>query len=383
MNREKLLFVIPEYSHGGTNKSLENLLHFINKNKYEVSIYSLYEDGGSLYKNIFAPYIIKKSLLYSLAHDNKITRKIMGLFMKLSSKSNFDWLYKREVNWLQDKYNFSAIIAYQEGSATKFVSYIDRHVRKIAWIHFDYAMRRDEYNLRNRMKFYDKFNLLVCVSAAALESMIGVQPEYKDNSCFIYNTLDVDSIRKLSHEIKKTLPYKDNVFNILSIGRFVKIKQFHLIPSIAKLIKQKTSRSFCWYIMGSGEMEHTIRNNILDNDLQDYVKIIEAQDNPYPYFSKADLHVCTSKFESFSYTIAESKILGTPVLSNDFPVSAEIIDDNVGWVCNINDMADRITDIINDKDGMYSAVKQSISSYIYNNDVIMSKFYSIIDTPKS
>ena len=42
----KLLFIIPEYSHGGTNKSLENLLALLDHTKYEVSIYCLYEDGG-------------------------------------------------------------------------------------------------------------------------------------------------------------------------------------------------------------------------------------------------------------------------------------------------------------------------------------------------
>lgn len=38
-----ILFVIQEYSHGGTNKSLENKLSLVDKSKYDISIY-LYED---------------------------------------------------------------------------------------------------------------------------------------------------------------------------------------------------------------------------------------------------------------------------------------------------------------------------------------------------
>lgn len=379
--KKKILFVIPEYSHGGTNKSLENLLHFIDKEEYDISIYSLYEDGGRLYKDKFSPYIVSKSILYHFAHDNQVTRKIIGILIKLSKSINFNRIYQKEAKRLQKKYNFDTIIAFQEGLATEFVSYIDDNVRKVAWIHFDYAMIKDEINLRERMRFYDKFHHIICVSQAALNSMLEVQPEYINKSSYIYNTLSVDSMRKLA-EIKDEFPlYENDVFNILSIGRFVTIKQFHIIPAIAKEIKQRTKKKFCWYIMGSGVMYSTIAHNIVANGVQDCVKIIEAKDNPYPYFKQADLHVCTSTHESFSYTIAESKILHTPVLCNDFPVAEEVVDDNVGWICNINDMANKIADIINDKDGMYSKVKETISTYKYDNGTIMSMFYQIIETP--
>lgn len=378
MHKKKILFVIPEYSHGGTNKSLENLLHFIDKDRYDVSIYSLYEDGGPLYKDIFAPYVVKKSLLYHLAHDNKLTRKIMGLAMKLSSKVNFEWLYKLEVNRLQNRFGFDSIIAYQEGLATEFVSYLDYNIRKVAWIHFDYAMRKVEINLRDRMKYYDKYDQIVCVSQAALNSMLEVQPEYVNNSSFVYNTLNVDSIRKLADKKDELSIYETNVFNILSIGRFVSIKQFHIIPAIAKKIKQRTKNKFCWYIMGSGAMYSTIIQNIIVNEVQDCVKIIDAKDNPYPYFKQADLHVCTSTHESFSYTIAESKILHTPVLCNDFPVATEVVDDSTGWICNIKDMAYTISEIIDNVDCCYGKKKESVRSYSYDNVAIIKQFEAII-----
>lgn len=376
--KKKILIVIPEYSHGGTNKSLENLLHFIDKKKYEINIFSLYEDGGRLYKDIFAPYVISKSLLYTIAHDNKQTRKIMGLAMKLSSMVNFNWLYKKEANRLQKEYHFDAIIAYQEGAVTEFVSYINNCRNKIAWIHFDYAMRKDEVNLRERMKFYDKYNHIVCVSQAALNSMLEVQPEYRDISSFVYNTLDARSINELANNVGDLPLYDKDVFNILSIGRFVQIKQFHLIPAIAKEIKSITKKKFCWNIIGAGAMYSKIMDSIRINRVEDCVKVLEAKDNPYPYFKKADLHVCTSTHESFSYTIAESKILHTPVLCNDFPVATEIVDDTTGWICNIKDMSKKISAIIENVDFCYDKKKESIMSYSYDNTDIMKQFETII-----
>lgn len=53
--KKKILFVIPVYSHGGTNKSLESLLSAIDEKRYEISIFSLYEDGGVFTKIYLTP----------------------------------------------------------------------------------------------------------------------------------------------------------------------------------------------------------------------------------------------------------------------------------------------------------------------------------------
>ena len=152
--KKKILFVIPEYSHGGTNKSLESLLSAIDEKRYEISIFCLYEDGGVFYKNIFKPYIIAKSLLYVLAHDNVITRKVMGVAMKLFKNLSFNWLYRYEANRLQHKYKFDAVIAFQEGSATQFVSLINYPVNRIAWVHCDYANRFAAIEKKSELSLY-------------------------------------------------------------------------------------------------------------------------------------------------------------------------------------------------------------------------------------
>ena len=89
---KKILFVIPEYSQGGTNKSLENLLSLIDKNKYDIKIFCIYEDGGDYYKKVFAPYIIEKSRLYYILHDNVVTRKAMGIYNRITKRNNFSYL---------------------------------------------------------------------------------------------------------------------------------------------------------------------------------------------------------------------------------------------------------------------------------------------------
>lgn len=377
--KKKILFVIPEYSIGGTNTSLKNLLSFIDKKKYDISIYCLYEDGGPYFKQVFKPYILHKSYLYYWLHDNVLTRKIIGLGMKLSSYINFDWLYKREAKWLQLKYNFDVVIGFQEGITTIFASYFNVH-NKIAWFHSPYINFVEDIR-KKYLKYYMSMDAVICVSNVFVKDFINVMPELKGKVHCLYNTLNNENICIMSKEPINDERFDNTSFSIVSIGRFTKQKQFGLIPKIVnKIVKEGVNRPFKWYIIASGDAcKKETECEIERYGVKGQVIMLGEKSNPYSILNASNLYVCTSDSESFSYTIAESKILHTPLVSNDFPVSYEVVNDSVGWICNINDMASKIADIINDEDGMYSKVKETISNYKYNNEEIMSKFYQLID----
>ena len=375
--KKKILFVIPEYSHGGTNKSLESLLSAIDEKRYEISIFSLYEDGGVFYKNIFNPYIIAKSLLYVLAHDNVITRKVMGVAMKLFKDLSFNWLYRYEANRLQHKYKFDTVIAFQEGSATQFVSLINYPVNRIAWVHCDYANRFTAIEKKSELSLYCLYNHIVSVSYSAVHSFNSIYPELKDRTKCIYNLIDCSYIlRQSSQDVN--FEKQGNCFNLISVGRFVAVKQFGLIPQIVQKLKLLTKKSFCWYIVGDGNERNMVESVISSMGLDKNIKILGAKDNPYPYFKQSDLYVCTSLSESFSYTIAESKTLHVPVLTNDFPVANEVVSPNEGWICNVKDMAFILKDIIEDKNSIYSNVKKTIDNFKYDNNAIVDTFCKLI-----
>lgn len=375
--KKKILFVIPEYSHGGTNKSLENLLHFIDKEKYEVNIFSLYEDGGRLYKDIFAPYVVGKSLLYHLAHDNKLTRKVMGLAMKLSSRVNFDWLYGYEVNRLQRENKYDSIIAYQEGGASEFVSFAEGPVKKVSWMHGCYNEGVGHTRESHDRVLYSRFDTIVSVSNASNESFLKIFPEFRYKCTYVYNLIDVDTVRQQASEAMD-VEFDKTKFNILSVGRFCKMKNFSKIPEWVADIKRKTSKQFCWYIIGNGEDYANTIEKIQEYSVEDNVKLLGPKNNPYPYFKAADLHVCASDFESFSYTIAESKVLHIPVLCNDFPVAKEVVTNDVGIVKNISKFPEVIVDLLEDKDMLYASLKRTIRNNETNNFQIVEKLNQIL-----
>ena len=376
--KKKILFVIPEYSHGGVPKVLENLIPLLDKDRFIISIYCLYEDGGDYYKKIFKPYIVKKSVLYYFAHDNVLTRKIYGLWHKINKKTNFNWLYKREAKYLKKKYNFDTVISFQEGTATDFVSFIP-NVKRIGWIHCDYpnSFGKFRYNLDKIV--YSNFEKIVCVSESVANSMKSFHPEFSNKVMHIHNVMNVNTIIELSKEKTSGFPISNEEFSIISIGRFVEVKQFEKIPEIVSNIRQRTNKLFRWYIIASGDVcKKKTMEEINKYNLNDIVIILGPADNPYKYISKCDLLVCTSRSESYPTVINEAKILHVPVVSTDYPSAHEVINDGYGIICSLKEMPQCLYKIINNNI-IYNELKRNISCYNYDNVKLLATIESIIN----
>lgn len=371
---KKILFVIPEYSHGGTNKSLENLLALIDHNRYDISVYCLYEDGGDYYKKVFAPYVLRKSRLYYWLHDNVVTRKFMGLYYKLTKRNVGEWLYQREVRYLQKRKSYDVVVAYQEGTATQFVSYFKK-CKKIAWNHSPYVRFTTVKSKRTAISLYNEFDHVVCVSRCFAKLFCEALPSLANKVLTIYNAIDNDMTTLMGQTPLKENVFDISCFSIVSIGRFCPQKQFECIPDIAKeLICLHGETCFKWYIIASGdECREKTEEKIKSYHLEDRVILLGARDNPYPYIKQSDLVVCTSESESFSYVIAEAKVLHTPVLSNDFPVAYEVVDEQMGWIANIKDMPLVLARIIGNVDGEYDRKKRSCADFRYDNREILQK----------
>lgn len=381
--KKKILFVIPDFYIGGTNKSLENLLLLIDNNKYEIRIFSLYEDGDFYYKEkVFKPYLIKKSIFYRLFHDHFLFRKFSTLASLLFRCNASRFLHKFEINRIQKKENFDSVIAYQESSATICVSMLRNCSNRIAWVHCELRYWLQDLVKGRKLEDagdYSKYDKIICVSESARQSFLSLYPQLSDKVMYIYNSVDDNHIKELADDVKANVPFSDNTFNILSVGRFSPTKQFDLIPKIVSELKKITSKPFCWYIIASTEeCLQDMLEKIEKYDVSHEVILLGAKDNPYPYFKKSDLFVCTSESESFSYVIAESKVLHVPVLCNNIPVAKEVVSDEEGWISSIADMPETLSRIIDMNNGIYTSVKEKIVNYRYNNYEILKKFEDIV-----
>ena len=75
-----------------------------------------------------------------------------------------------------------------------------------------------------------------------------------------------------------------------------------------------------------------------DLGISDCVTFTGFMKNPYALMSKMDLFVCSSRAEGFSLAIAESMVLGVPVVSMNCSDPNELIDNNkYGALCDTYD----------------------------------------------
>ena len=84
--------------------------------------------------------------------------------------------------------------------------------------------------------------------------------------------------------------------------------------NILRIIKEKGYDYKLGYI-GEGDLKTDLENKIIDWNMQDSVKLLGFQKNPYKYMGKSKIICMTSYSEGFPTVIIEAMTLGKPFIS--------------------------------------------------------------------
>lgn len=386
---KQILFVLTSFRHGGTNKSLENLLSLIDTDNYQVDVFAMEHYGP--YKDMLPNCTIlpeDKWLSALIAHwgDTKGLAKVRSLAVKLwrniagyVNLKPADYLYKKSVNRLGKAKKYDAIIAYSEGVPTAYVSHLN-HKNKIAWIHCDYSSYMTINNNPDETEIYSKYNSIVCVSEYTKREFVKIMPKMEGITFSLHNLVNAAVIKKSAKEQITDTKFTAKSFSILSVGRVDIVKRFDKIPEIASKLRER-GIDFVWYLIGPkgfGEAQIQFEENMKKFNVGEVFRWLGAKDNPYPYMANSDLLVMTSKSEACPYVLNEAKIIGLPIITTNYGSSIEFIDNGLdGIITPIEYMADEIEEIITNKE-FYNAVKQHLQAFEYKNNTILNKFYSLI-----
>jgi len=168
--------------------------------------------------------------------------------------------------------------------------------------------------------FYPRADKVVCVSKETekiLNRKYGVQ-----NTCTIYNMMDIEENIKLSPE---ELPseYKEIVvghgedhLNFINIGRLDRQKgQWFLIRSFKKVVDNfENARLF---IIGEGDLKHDLEYLINELNLENNVFLLGNVENVFPFLGNCDCFVFTSLWEGFGLVLVEALSVNLPTISTD------------------------------------------------------------------
>lgn len=131
------------------------------------------------------------------------------------------------------------------------------------------------------------------------------------------------------------IPKKEN-FHIISVGRFVTLKGFDLtLHSYAAFVNSLTlsEKKTCKLtLVGSGPEKELYKKIILQNNIQDYVEIIEWIDRSelMKLYEKSSVFLFPSH-EGAGMVVAEALSFGLPVICLDNEGPGQYIDNNCGF----------------------------------------------------
>ena len=321
MKKKKVLFLINNLAAGGAEKILIETIKKIDKNKYDIDLMTIYDEG--IYINDAKKIANYKTIFKK--HKKVLGISFYSLILRYLKIMPSTYLYKKYI-----KKTYDIEIAFLEGAATKIISgSTNYNSRKICWVHVDpIAQKHSTKNfisLKSEKKSYKNYDKIFCVSTKVKKSFMK-RYNITKNVSVLLNVLDENTIIKNSQETINNSDFINSTFKIITVGRLAKQKNFITLLRIVNRLKDKFK--FCLFICGEGNCRSELEEYIKENKLQKYVKLLGFVNNPYPYIKNADLYVCSSLAEGFSTAVTEALILKTPIITTDCAGMTDLLGNN-------------------------------------------------------
>lgn len=166
---------------------------------------------------------------------------------------------------------------------------------------------------------YNRANCIIANSKGTKEDLMASHVTSDEKCKVVGNPVLPANYETLANE-NLSHPWLDNpcVKTILNVARLHKVKNHAmLIEAFAEA--RKHVENIRLLILGDGTERENLILKAKNLGVEDLVQIMEFQENPYPFYKRADLFVLTSNWEGFGNVIIEAMACGTPVISTDCP----------------------------------------------------------------
>lgn len=336
---KKILFVIPNLSHGGAEKVLVNLVNNIDNKLFDIAVLSLFGDGVN-------ERFLKEHIKYITYYKKPF--KGNHFYFKLFSPEH---LFKK---FIKDDYDI--IVSYLEGTAARIVSGCNNPDTKlVSWIHVEQHTKETAAicfrNFKESEKCYSQFDRTICVSEYVKNDFISLYGDKVESPIeVLYNVNETDDILRLSEE-KTDIQFDKSYFNICAVGSLKKVKGFDKLARIHKRLKDEGLKTR-FYILGTGSEKNNIESYLNENNLSDSYFLLGYHTNPYKYIRNCDLFTCASTAEGFSTATTEALIVGTPVVTVEVSGMKEMLGENNEYGI--------VTE--NNEDALYEGIKKMLTT---------------------
>lgn len=401
---KKILFVIRNLGSGGAEKSLISFFcllseDFLKQNNAQIDLLMTSNDDFFCdqipeYINVikcpkaYAAYC--NDFKHALRHQNITLASFMRKLYSLIIKKVFLYNSKLAPGEIQWKYvgktlpkmetQYDIAVAYcHDASAYYVIDKVDAR-KKIIWVHNDYDKLGYTDGFERNM--YSKVDALVTISDKCAQSLIRHFPELKSKIKVIENITDANLVHKMAEDsypkVYSELP--NNIIKFVSVGRLMYQKGYDIgIEAFCKVLSR--TKKFHWYIIGAGELEMSLKKQVIDAKLDAYVTFLGLQKNPYMYVYNADVFFQPSRFEGKSIALDEAMVLGKPILATKYNTVTDSVTNGInGILCDfeVDSIADAIVELINN-DNLRNQLMRNQESNYNGNTTELTKYIELLD----
>ena len=312
----KILFLIHDLGHGGAEKVLINLANHIDKDKFDVTVLSLF--SGGVNEQFLSPEV----------------RLLCGHRWMLPGNSHLMKLFSPEMlfrYYIKEKYD--VIVSYLEGPSARIVSGCPIDGTKlVSWIHCtmenEKCISTGFRNLNEAKQCYQRFDASVFVSTEVRDAFLKLIRT--KNPVVLYNTVESSIIRTKSFEKPDESLFSGsaNTQKLVGVGKLMPNKGFDRLLRIHRRLCLEDQLPIHTYLLGEGAEREKLEQWVNEQGLESSVTFLGYQTNPYKYVAACDLFVCASHAEGFSTAATEALIVGTPVITTRVSGMEEMLGSN-------------------------------------------------------
>lgn len=310
---KKILFLIHDLGQGGAEKVLTNLVNNMDREKFDISVVSLF--GGGVNEQFLEPHIHYRAVFPKMIPGNRVWLKLFT---------------PKQLHKMCIKEHFDIEVSYLEGPSARVISGCqDKDTKLVSWIHVEQhnmdLLSRSFRNDAEAIACYDQFDNTVCVSQFVKEDFCSIL-NFSKPCEVLYNTVESAKILDMSKENVDSI-IDDDCINLVAVGTLKQSKGYERLLSIVKKLKENNYEARL-YILGIGPIEEQLKNMVKDFGIEERVVFLGYDTNPYKYVANCDLFVCASFAEGFSTAATEALIVGTPVCTVEVSGMKEMLGDN-------------------------------------------------------
>jgi len=293
--KKKLIIFIPSIEDGGVEKNLYIVSNYLNNKGINVNILTINHDKlnkfqkGTKFIGLASPFLYKRGRLV------KYLVCLITLFFHLLTAKQKSLVFAFQANI------YAVLVA--KILNTKIIT--RSNSAPSGW----------NKNIIKNFLYKFLINLADDVMVNSFEFKKTFEKKFNKKVKCIYNPFDKKFIEKQLKNKKKSSYKKKNYLNIVSVGRLTNQKDHLTLLKSIKLIKPNIRIKL--NIIGKGQNKRLLQNFIVQNKLQDRIKLKGYLNNPFPYIYESDIVVLTSTFEGLPNILLEAQYLKKYIISTN------------------------------------------------------------------